>query len=504
MTDTAKTKETTEYNTNTARDEPARSPVRRGTNRDISAARDSHVDRTVGIDGPLPNRIFTLHPSTMVAALLAGAGLTGPVGSGSDWPITMFLCRKFFQAHRAALDDTREFTSLGTVVRLMSGRVMVHGTNLAHECGPDPTTPWIPPDAARWLRMPPVSMVWSGGESWYAKTPFGLYSWGNNHHGKLGQDRHDEWGVPGRVVLPGPVSQVRSLGRVCLFRTALGWWLAGWGDAVSYVPDLPDPIPDRCTAPRLLPGSGDVMEIHSDDRLTIGITTDRRLWTGATRKAEVIGWPDGIPVDRVLTHNGALFVWGGGQCYAGGLNYYGQLGTGEHAAESFPVRPVDTDGTVRDVATCTTTVLLTDQGLMCTGWNDFSQFGSMASRIATPVALPVPWPVDKVCAGENCLLVRRVGDGAWLARGRDGEGGLGVGSDEMVVREWRRVGVDGIVAFCPPFIVTTHGVFWSGRLTGDNHSLPQDPAPTPTPCLATTIPRYPTRVYPILDVPGDK
>ncbi len=175
------------------------------------------VKRTVDIPGELPNRIFTLIPSSALAILKA-----------AEVPEDVyFICRKFAMIKGQFERSKVEYEDHGTILELCDGRVFARGNNIKGQCGRDDA---VFLRRAHWLRIPPVLNIWGGMASWFIQTTHGLYAHGFNPFANLGiGDIDQEWvSVPTRVQIDTPVQCVEVFDNVTFFRTSNGWSAAGW------------------------------------------------------------------------------------------------------------------------------------------------------------------------------------------------------------------------------------------------------------------------------------
>ncbi len=102
------------------------------------------VDKTVDIEGELPNAIYTLIPSTIVAILKAA----------SVPEDCHFICHKFLRVLNAHRKSRKALKQGGTYVTLDDGRVYTRGNNLGGRCGVGHPDAHLSVD--HWVRLPPV------------------------------------------------------------------------------------------------------------------------------------------------------------------------------------------------------------------------------------------------------------------------------------------------------------------------------------------------------------
>ncbi len=475
--------------------------------RPITADCDFPVDRTQDISGVLPNRLFTLIPSTMTA-ILKGAGL-----SNSDNDEVLFLCRKFFTIRRDYEAQRRQISQMGTTMSLNDGRLYAQGNNATHGCCV--TTPGavhLPTD--RWVRLPPVLDVWRGFGNWFARTTHGLYAWGQSgmdtRYGTLGTGTKVFVVTrPARVALPDiaadEVLEICPFDCATFMRTATGWFACG----TNFCGLLGLGHTDQATAPTPVPNSRAITRWTSSNRATFAWTDDglmacgRNTWgqlgTGTGDVDSVttltpVPMPPGVhAVDVVCGVVSTFILADDNLCYVAGSNQYSQMGL--IVARSPTPRPLPfiVSGVV---ASMVNTVFITPSGPLICGDARSAQVPGAAhgtAVIRTPTPLATPWPIRRVALRDRAVMVQRSdGRGGWHARGFNLAGSLGVGRRTgRVVDRWLAVDTRGqgdVRAVCGAvdavFFVTDRAVLAAGWNRNGQLGLEadgRDEVLTPTP-----------------------
>ncbi len=418
----------------------------------------------MNIDGPLPNAIFTLFPSSIMTILRASGIPTE----------CYFLCKKFARVSSEFKRNKLVFKSGGLTIELNDGQVFSKGCNLRGRAGVGSTAPWI--TTRTWIRLPPALGLWYGFGSWFVKTTHGVYAWGDNRVGKLGIASRD-WAVisPHRVRLDRPeaVVDIRSYDHMTLIQDGQGWIGCGFNDLQAMqrlteeegtcTEDLP--VLQRYgvghsnhTAPMRLETAAHVLDIHCnlmsvfvwsiDGLHACGLNNRGQLGVGNEDPEVAEACPVVLPVahrtaiHRIITGWFVTFFFTGETCYAVGRNTTGQLGLGFTGPDvrvptplPFPVAAIGTHAGA--------TVIRSGRALLVCGNNSSRQLSaSPADVIARPVPLDLPAPVSAVIIGPDALFIRRQADGGWLARGRNEEGQLGVGLSIDIVADWTPIALD--------------------------------------------------------------
>ncbi len=431
----------------------------------ITAFFDCFVPTTVNIQGDLPNKLFTLLHSTIVAIITAIDEVEDM--TPDEKRAIPFLCRKFhaswetFERESVVTEDrTMEGSDMYTVnMALFNGRVAAWGDNRFGSLGLnldyeddeedegeegdnvengeneendgeevdgatidiDPTIPSVLTvtrlQAPTWVALPPVLALINRNGSWAARTTHGVYTWGWNE--KIG--------------------------------------LLGVGSDEDYVP-----TPTR---------------VNIDNK---------------------------TPVKRVVMGEGGIFFQTGEGWLAAGDNTFGQLGLGQHSPLNVRLSPEHIEGSDRFIdiySNHSTSFAWTRKNIFSCGVNEYGQCGignlapvyPMFTRVDLPRHPQVPdsVPVTSiVTTGESTFILRGP---ACYACGDNTRGQLGVGSQEVAVTP--------LPLPFPVQAVVTNGItaFISGPnllVTGDNREkalapgsasrvttpipLPLPPGPNPT------------------------
>ncbi len=427
-------------------DEPIRStgteirslpPTHDFADKAITSTYDRDVDVTCNIAGKLPNRVFTMRVSTILAVMCRAE----VSGESRELP---FLCRKFFMARQAFLQDRLTIEDGKMCLSLSDGRLYTEGGNNYGQCGVGSTTATSGP---RWVRLPPVVEAWYCIHGTFALTSHGLvahtagdgegdslHAWGNNWCGKLGVGLIQESVTrPRRVVLPGAVRDVRVLGFMTLFRVDDDDWLGCGFNQESQIGVPHDPIDTDYKAqpvPTRIPGSAGVTrwEHHAGSTfawtpnglLMCGNNGQRQSGCGSTDNDTIktltpVILPERVRVDRVVATGSMTFFFDHRRCFACGDNMYGQLGLALPDRSVFTPRelpfPVDAIATVG-----WTTLFLTNGAILCCGANPHRALPRRPPTVLDPLPLSLPGSATRVVLERTRVFVQR-GDGGWFGRG---------------------------------------------------------------------------------------
>ncbi len=379
----------------------------------------------MNIVGRLPNRIFTLVPSTTVAILNS---LPDPPADCA----LVFLCRKFYTSFSMYLEESSLFTTKDDSASLRVHCCRVYTTD--HRLH---ATDAVPRQLC-WLRLPRVlELRGSDAGSWFVITSRGLYSWGANSGQSLGTGARDIWVAPARVHLPGhglEVLDVVPYDRATFINTNDGWFGCG--------AELVDLLgPDAVTAPQHLPNPRDYTRFHVGQGMIFAWTPDQLLAAGLNNNGTCgvgsnavkvtpltpVDLPPAVAggVDRVVIASWATFFLAGRRCFVTGDNEYGQLGIRERRA----VVPRELPFPVDDVA-CHQglTIFCTDAGLRGCGVNTHGQLIPHAAltpadprvwEVHVPTLVETPFPPTAIAVYWTALFIRD-SDGMWHGRGKSG------------------------------------------------------------------------------------
>ncbi len=427
------------------------------------------------IQGPLPNRIFTLIPSTVLAVLLAGAS--------SDVPGQFFLCRKFLAVWNNYNRSKRTTENMGSIISLFDGRLFSYANNIRSKCGVNKSALWLPFE--HWVRLPPVMDYWVGCGSWFAQTTRGLFAWGSNWSGQLGIASYSRITRPCRVSIPQTVmaTHISVFNDVAFIRISRGWLGVGLNDDSM----LGLPNGGYVTTPTMVPGAENVIAWTSN-RATFGITRTGLLGCGSNARGQLgiddddapsltpIRLPRGAgPVRKVVTDWESTFILCGQKCFVCGANDVGQLALGVFDEEVHT--PTELSFPVNDVVAHKFTIIFLSAGkLLGCGANDTHHVSPDGpASIITPVALNMPWSVRRVTISHEALFVQRSEDDTWFARGNNKNSQLGVGSADDIVTDWAPVLVPSVTSVgslvSGHYFINSDGVYCAGRSKAQNASF---------------------------------
>ncbi len=241
--------------------------------RSITAHGGAAVDHTTDIETELPNAIFTLLPSTMMAVLKAA----------SVKDSAYFLCKKFQLGVNQFNARSTTHTDSSTTFTLTDGRLFVRGNNSLYQSG-NPAAAmgaWL--HEPQWIRLPPVTMFHTGCSTNFAQTTHGLYTWGSAIGHKDIHGAYERDGNPPAVQTPTRVDklvvdEVMSLDRVTFFR-------AGRGDWSRTLP--------REGGTARVPGSADIFHWVGSYGSAFGVTEDGLVFGLGRNRSGQLGLPRG-------------------------------------------------------------------------------------------------------------------------------------------------------------------------------------------------------------------
>ncbi len=273
------------------------------------------------------------------------------------------------------------------------------------------------------------------------RTDNGLYCWGKNDNGQLGDGTTTQRTSPPSSPVLTDVKKV-SLGyqHTCAIKTDGGLYC--WGD--NEYGQLGDETNTSKNTPPPSPVLTDVKEVSSGSNHTCAIKTDGGLYCWGRNHYGQLG--DGTttgkntpPLSPVLTEvkevslgayctcavktDGGLYCWG--------YNGYGQLGNGASSGykKSPPLSPVLTEVKEVSLGIEHTCAVKTDGGLYCWGLNDYGQLGdgTNTNDRNTPPLSPVLTDVKDVSLGDTHTCAVKT-DGGLYCWGRNSSGQLGDGT----------------------------------------------------------------------------
>ncbi len=419
----------------------------------ITTSYDRKTTQTVDLEYPLPNRIFTLAPSTL--SILLALADDQIQGHGAIFR----LCRKFSIIKSNMDNISTSYEACGTVATLSDGRLTIQGSNLCGGCLA--STAWT--HTAQWVRLPPVLKVWGGYGSWFASTTQGLYAWG-----KLARE-----GCPQACSGVSDVQHVRCYPELAFIRTAGGSMVfKGVGQV----------------CPLKRPGEEDTVDMISSGGVVLAMTR------AAVYRLSMTGedW-DRLPlppgsVKTFRVEDGAAFiVMKDGVCVASGWNYHHRLLSGDLGGW-LDLTPVMPGTTVTDVRTADgSTVVLTEGAIVCAGANGGRHMSPAPGPVCPPVPLAGP-QVRRVYLAIEALIVVDTA-GSVYTRGSNEYGRLGVGSTAPFVSSFTHVALEGalkavgtVTNFRDLVFITTAGVFAAGY-NGSGELVPGGPEAVCRPAL---------------------
>ncbi len=408
--------------------------LERSSDNEITSYYTRKVSRSLKISGKLPNAVFTLCPSTIMA-IIAHPCLNSPHSTAHS--CLFALCAKFFLAH----NEFNEYKQLHHSRSLMPARtMMMHGYRLyglggeaaqvngedvgegsfgmikdelseERDQGPsDGSQPVVP--APTLIRLPPVLSIIDRMGRYMVKTTRGVYTWGGGE------------GVnPHRINLEGVTDITMHQGGGAFIRAPGGWYESRF-------------TPDRRLS--FIQGSERVIKWSVVPQVTFAWTDCDLLAFGGNLSGQCgvgsashdvatltpVTLPDDVKgrVDRVVSDGLSTFFISGSRCFACGNNRYGELGlrTDDHSV----LIPTELSYPIVDIITSdhmTIALDLTGQ-LLCCGKNEHSQLNpSHTNDVIAMLPLAVPGPVSKVSLELNNVYIL-LRDGGWLARGEFEDG----------------------------------------------------------------------------------
>jgi alpha-tubulin suppressor-like RCC1 family protein len=282
-----------------------------------------------------------------------------------------------------------------------------------------------------------MARLGAGGQHSLAIKPDGgLWAWGNNYFGQLGD------GTTANRSIPVPVMR-----RVATVATGLGGWnsfavrtdgsLWAWGSNGN------GQLGDGTTLNRIRPTSiiNDVAAVAVGWGHTLARKTDGSLWAWGWNNSGQLG--DGTTIDRVSpTHimnrvagfaagvAHTLAVKADGSLWAWGYNYYGQLGDGTTTDRLRPRRILNDVAGV--AASSHTLALKTDGSLWAWGCNESGQLGD-GTTTSRPSPVSIMGGVAAIAAGDGHTFALKT-DGSLWAWGSNSDGQLGDGTTTDRIR----------------------------------------------------------------------
>lgn len=286
------------------------------------------------------------------------------------------------------------------------------------------------------------------------KADGGVWAWGYNRNGQLGDGSTVEKASPVQVLLPG--SEVIQVAAGKIYSLALkadgsvwGWGNNAWGQMADGTKI------DHLTPVQILPPGSDVIKIAAGRDFAFALKKDGSLWGWGFSDAFQLG-PDrtdnlgerefsvrsvvqvmaagsGI-VDLATAARGVLAVKKDGSAWGWGNNERGQLGTGAPGVRQWPpVQAMPPGNSVVAVAANGrfSLALKKNGSVWAWGYNEFGQLGdgtSEVDRYAPKRVLPPGSGVIAITAGLFHTLALKK-DGSVWAWGANNAGQLGDGSE---------------------------------------------------------------------------
>ncbi len=268
------------------------------------------------------------------------------------------------------------------------------------------------------------------------KTDSGLYCWGRNYYGQLGDETTSDKKTPSPNPVLTDVKEV-STGEHHTCAIKKDGSLYCWGKNINgqlgdeTTSDKHTPSPVLTEAKQVSLGEEHTCVVKTDGGLYCwGYNSNGQLGDGGTSSKNA------PPIDPVLTdvmevglgdsHTCAIKTDGGLYCW--GRNEYGQLGDETTTKKTIPAnKPVLTDVKMVSLGDSHTCAVKIDGGLYCWGRNDYGQLGDeTTSDKNTPPPSPVLTDVQEVSAGEHhtCAIKK---DGSLYCWGKNTNGQLGDG-----------------------------------------------------------------------------
>jgi alpha-tubulin suppressor-like RCC1 family protein len=294
-----------------------------------------------------------------------------------------------------------------SVALTATGRVWTWGGNRYGQLGDGTTTTRFAPHRVELAPSMTVASIAVGQDHVLALTrQGGIYAWGRNHHGQLGDGTSADQATPVHVPVPG-AAQVAA-GNACSAAVtasgaALTWGRAAPGQAGAVAASLASPQPLR------LPQGTKAAMADAGQRHLVVLTSDGELLTfGVDAGGRPL--PDSLPLERswgqvtsisagdnhtvALTDTGVVLTWG--------ANSHGQLGTRDTTSRRAPVavRIPELRGRVTQVIAGGDSVLArtSEHQVYAWGHGGFGQNGNGSTADQTSPR-PVPTPAEAAVTG---------------------------------------------------------------------------------------------------------
>ena len=312
----------------------------------------------------------------------------------------------------------------------------------------------------------------------YVITDVGLYAWGNNMFGQVGNGTTSDNNVttPYKVEgIEGNIKEIVYNHWTVYVLTDTG--LYAWGNnLLGQVGNGNTDI--TVTTPNKVEGiDGNIKEVIANNN-TVYVLTDTGLYAwGYNGDGEVPYKVAGIDgnIKEVITNGSTVYVLTDTGLYAWGNNSYGQVGNGKTDNVLTPHKVEGIDGNIKEVITNGSTVyILTDMGLYAWGNNKDGQVGNGASgnNVLTPHKAVNGDIKEFIISGNISFATYYViTDDGLYAWGYNWSGQVGNGTTEDVLTPHKVEGIDGnikdIIAGNTVYVLTDTGLYaWGSNSSG--------------------------------------
>ncbi len=384
----------------------------------ITSSYTRKVTTTVGIEGSLPNTLFTLTISTIHVVFCHDAV------NNSAKDAFPALCSKFFLSRREFNACKRVFrNNTPYCVVLDCGRVYAQ---------PIPAQDYVPGERFTLIRTPPVLNLLDDGHFWHALTAWGCYTWNISKSGHSGL-RYSR-PRPTFVDLQRPLEIIDAY---CLrdrpaYRTAAGWFTTGI-NRMGYRGLGRVVITNTLT---LIANSAAVFSWYVGVYVTVGFTATNILICGCNSQGQCgvgfekinimtltpVALPNNIKgkVDRVVDTCEQTFFFSGARCFGCGSQQRGALGVGPSHGE-YVKTPVELPLPVDHLTCWLASTLISSRGAVYVcGDNSRGQIDSTGRPVINTLTQVIPpdpnTPIRSLSLTKRCIIVRLT-DGTWYARG---------------------------------------------------------------------------------------
>ena len=321
--------------------------------------------------------------------------------------------------------------------------------------------------------------------TYYIITDTGLYAWGANFYGQVGNGTTDDVLTPHKVQgIEGNIKQVIAYGSNVYIITDTG--LYAWGSNRNG--QVGNGTTDDVLTPHKVEGiDGNIKEFIIDDS-TVYVLTDTGLYAWGNNSYGQVG--NGTSGNNVLTPHKAvdgnikefkiigytyyaitedgLYIWGD--------NWNGQVGNGTSGNDVLtPHKVAGIEGNIKEIIRKTNTVyVLTDTGLYAWGYNYYGQVGNGTSgnNVLTPHKVQgIEGNIKEIVYNNRTVYV--LTDTGLYAWGDNWDGQVGNGtSGGKVLTPHKVEGIDGnikdvIANNDTVYILTDTGLYaWGDNLYG--------------------------------------